>query len=134
MELALVAGVHLSPTKVILFGNLWLKYRKEYGFVVIFMLMAKCFTTSTTPHSTQGIAPACRWAMRFCLSGRALNLSRRISILFKVGRFLFHPAIFHFHALLVILLALASGRLNKRDAHHQFALYGHNHMSAPPFR
>ena len=35
MELALVAGVHLSPTKVILFGNLWLKYRKENGFGVI---------------------------------------------------------------------------------------------------
>ena len=31
---------------------------------------------------------------------------------------LFHPAIFHFHALLVILLALAGGRFGQRDANH----------------
>ena len=34
---------------------------------------------------------------------------------------LFHSAIFHFHALLIILLALAGWRLSKRDANNSRA-------------
>ena len=37
---------------------------------------------------------------------------------------LFHSAIFHLHALLVILLAFAGWRLSKRDAHHGRAPQG----------